>query len=60
MDNILDMGYLKTLVPKLGDAPVGDLFFETKGNLSREQSRFSRGPGFSGSNPASRASATNR
>ena len=36
VDNILDMRYFKTLLPKLAADPVGELFFETKANLGRE------------------------
>ncbi len=37
VDNIMDMGYFKSLLPRLAEAPVGDIFYETKSNLSREQ-----------------------
>ncbi len=37
VDNILDMGYLKSLVPALAEHRAGyDIFFETKANLSRD------------------------
>jgi len=37
VDNILDMRYFKSLLPQLAVEPVGELFFETKANLRREQ-----------------------
>ncbi len=36
-DNILDMGYFKSLLPKLADSPVAEFFWETKSNLTRDQ-----------------------
>jgi ribosomal peptide maturation radical SAM protein 1 len=40
VDNILDMGYTRTLMPKLAAAEAGyELFYEVKANLSREQVR---------------------
>jgi len=39
VDNILDMKYFKTLLPRLADRPVADLFYETKANLTRGQVR---------------------
>jgi ribosomal peptide maturation radical SAM protein 1 len=39
VDNILDMKYFKSVLPQLAADPVGDLFFETKSNLSRDQVR---------------------
>lgn len=39
VDNILDMKYFKSVLPKLAEKPVADLFFETKGNLTRDQVR---------------------
>jgi ribosomal peptide maturation radical SAM protein 1 len=38
-DNILDMDYFKSVVRELGKEPVGELFWETKANLSLEQVR---------------------
>ncbi len=40
VDNIMDMGYFKTVLPSL-QSPASDrrFFFETKGNLNREQVR---------------------
>ncbi len=38
VDNILDMGYFRSVLPELAkDDPKLNLFFETKANLSREQ-----------------------
>lgn len=37
VDNILDMRYFKTLLPKLADHPIVDIFYETKANLSKAQ-----------------------
>jgi ribosomal peptide maturation radical SAM protein 1 len=40
VDNILDMRYFKTLLPRLAvDGPELDLFYEVKANLTREQVR---------------------
>ncbi len=40
VDNILDMSYIKTLLPKLAEArPKYTLFYETKANLKRGQVR---------------------
>jgi ribosomal peptide maturation radical SAM protein 1 len=40
VDNILDMSYFKTLLPKLADAGAPyRLFYETKANLKRDQVR---------------------
>lgn len=39
VDNILDMKYFKSVLPKLAERPLADLFFETKGNLTRDQVR---------------------
>ncbi len=42
VDNILDMSYFKTVLPRLAAAPPTDkyhLFYETKANLKREQVR---------------------
>jgi ribosomal peptide maturation radical SAM protein 1 len=42
VDNILDMSYFKTVLPRLAEAPADDkyaLFYETKANLKREQVR---------------------
>ena len=39
VDNILDMKYFKTLLPRLVEKPVADLFYETKANLTKEQVR---------------------
>jgi ribosomal peptide maturation radical SAM protein 1 len=39
VDNILDMRYFKTLLPKLADHPIVDIFYETKANLSKTQVR---------------------
>ncbi|MEW6742090.1 MAG: RiPP maturation radical SAM C-methyltransferase [Planctomycetota bacterium] len=39
IDNILDMQYFKTVLPRLAERPLADLTFETKANLSREQVR---------------------
>ncbi len=36
-DNILDMNYFKTILPKLAEKPKAELFWETKSNMSREQ-----------------------
>lgn len=37
-DNILDMGYFKTLLPRIArDGPPVQLFYEVKANLSQEQ-----------------------
>ena len=38
-DNILDMGYFKTVLPKLAENRRADMFWETKANLSEEQVR---------------------
>jgi ribosomal peptide maturation radical SAM protein 1 len=38
VDNIMDMGYLKTLLPRLKAEPLGiSLFYEIKSNLTRAQ-----------------------
>lgn len=37
VDNILDMKYLRTLLPQLAEEEPYTLFFETKANLRREQ-----------------------
>jgi ribosomal peptide maturation radical SAM protein 1 len=38
VDNILDMGYLRSLLPALAEAGTGyELFYEVKANLTREQ-----------------------
>src|SRR5262249_45341687 len=43
VDNILDMSYLRTLLPKLAESPVPyDLFYEIKANLKREQVKMLR------------------
>jgi ribosomal peptide maturation radical SAM protein 1 len=40
VDNILDMGYLKELLPRLAVEATGfDLFYEVKANLTRDQLR---------------------
>lgn len=40
VDNILDMGYFKQLLPRLAEADLDlSLFYEVKANLSREQVR---------------------
>lgn len=44
-DNILDMGYFKTLLPLLAESPIGEYFWETKSNLSRDQIRLMRQAG---------------
>ena len=36
-DNILDMNYFKTVLPRLADQPHARLFYETKSNLTRAQ-----------------------
>jgi ribosomal peptide maturation radical SAM protein 1 len=38
-DNILDMGYFKTVLKDLSEKPVAELFYETKSNLTLEQIR---------------------
>ncbi|HJQ27226.1 MAG TPA: RiPP maturation radical SAM C-methyltransferase [Blastocatellia bacterium] len=37
VDNILDLAYIQTVLPKLVSDPPYTLFFETKANLKREQ-----------------------
>ena len=37
VDNILDMGYIQNLLPRLSAGPPYTWFFETKANLRREQ-----------------------
>ena len=44
-DNILDMGYFKTLLPKLAESPIAEYFWETKSNLSRDQIRMMKEAG---------------
>jgi ribosomal peptide maturation radical SAM protein 1 len=44
-DNILDMGYLKTLLPEMAKGPVAELFWETKANLQQEHIRLFRRAG---------------
>lgn len=46
-DNIMQMGYLKTLLPALARAPIDglELFYETKSNLRREQIALMRSAG---------------
>lgn len=39
VDNILDMRYVRTVLPALADGPPLDLFWEVKANLSRQQVR---------------------
>jgi len=38
-DNVLDMEYFKTVLPRLADCPIAELFCETKTTLSKEQAR---------------------
>jgi ribosomal peptide maturation radical SAM protein 1 len=39
VDNILDMEYFKTVLPRLAERPLAQLFYETKANLTRDQVR---------------------
>lgn len=39
VDNILDLRYVRTVLPALADGPPLDLFWEVKANLSRQQVR---------------------
>lgn len=46
VDNILDMGYFKTVLPELARRQLGvQLFFETKANLRKDQVRLLRDAG---------------
>jgi ribosomal peptide maturation radical SAM protein 1 len=46
VDNILDLGYFKTLLPELAKRKLGvSLFYETKSNLKKEQVRLLRDAG---------------
>lgn len=44
-DNILDMDYFKNVVKRLEEDPPGELFWETKANLSMEQIRMMKRAG---------------
>ena len=37
VDNILDMQYFKSVLPRLIERPIADLYYETKANLSKAQ-----------------------
>jgi len=39
VDPILDMRYFETLLPRMAQEPVAELFYETKANLTRAQVR---------------------
>jgi ribosomal peptide maturation radical SAM protein 1 len=52
VDNILDMGYFKTLLPELASRGLNfQLFFETKSNLHKEHVRILRAAGVYGIQP---------
>ena len=52
VDNILDLGYFKTLLPELAARGLRfDLFYETKSNLKKDQVRLLRAAGVSSIQP---------
>jgi ribosomal peptide maturation radical SAM protein 1 len=52
VDNILDLGYFKTLLPELAARGLHfDLFYETKSNLKKDQVRLLRAAGVSSIQP---------
>jgi radical SAM superfamily enzyme YgiQ (UPF0313 family) len=58
VDNILDMGYFRSLLPELERRGVSlDIFYETKANLRKDQVALLRAAGSGRSSPESRASA---
>ncbi|MEM7248614.1 MAG: RiPP maturation radical SAM C-methyltransferase [Acidobacteriota bacterium] len=52
VDNILDLGYLKTVLPRLAEQPLDvELFYETKANLRFEQLALLRAAGITAIQP---------
>ncbi len=60
VDNILDLGYFRDVLPRLAEMQLGvELFYETKANLRKEQIRLLREAGISRIQPGIESLSTN-